>query len=215
MHVIHVYDPHSEQSFFVNTVLLQALRYELASLNAYSFIDLADSPTLVSYSLLIDGMHEMVNNLIKVSTPPLHVTRLLTALYESIENNPDATTIQLATNDEGESLVPFAAVLLEYPVAYVPPPSLTGFLSGVPLDVYECTINPTSTAGDNSSWIPNGHTLLKFSCPHSISDQYLHLRPDALKHRIENHFASRVAEACLDATVTVSHHTEVHDRVAL
>lgn len=123
--------------------------------------------------------------------------------------------MQLATDNEGESLVPFAAVLLEYPVAYVPPPTITGFLSGEPLEVYECTISPTSIAGDSSSWIPKTHSLLKFSCPRSISDQYPHLRPDTLKHRIGNHFASRIAEACLDATVTVSHHTEVHDRVAL
>lgn len=50
----------SEQSFFVNKDLLQALRLdERAFLDAYPFIDLAGSPTLVCSSLSIDWMHGM------------------------------------------------------------------------------------------------------------------------------------------------------------
>ncbi|KAM6494315.1 hypothetical protein JOM56_010676, partial [Amanita muscaria] len=57
--------------------------------------------------------------------------------------------------------VPIAAVLIEYPLAYVPDTTLTSFLHQIPLDVYECTVRIGS----------HTHILLKFSCPAVLGEK--------------------------------------------
>ena len=60
MDVIHVYEARSDQSFFVNTRLLRSLRLnEPESLRSFifTFIDIADSPTVVSRILSVPDSH--------------------------------------------------------------------------------------------------------------------------------------------------------------
>lgn len=104
--------------------------------------------------------------------------------------------------------VPLAAVLLEYPVAYVPPPDLLqSFLSNIPLDVYEYTL-----VTDNDQ----GHLLLKFSCPSILAEAY----PDCLgsSHIIAyltRNFEERLKRSIPRATLRIAHSCETKDRLAL
>lgn len=60
-----------------------------------------------------------------------------------------------------EDIIPLAAILIEYPIAYVPAADQTSFLSGVELRCFSCSIVSASHAQDESEVLP----LMQFSCP--------------------------------------------------
>ncbi|KAI0087881.1 hypothetical protein BDY19DRAFT_229123 [Irpex rosettiformis] len=108
--------------------------------------------------------------------------------------------------------IPLSALLLEYPVAYVPDAeSLTasGFLGGVDLQVYSCTLI-WRTENKTSCNITATHTFMQFSCPSSLTQQLRNLT-DRLRER----FSSRIAETRLDWKLQVTSRTECLERVAL
>ncbi|KAG5221325.1 hypothetical protein IMY05_C4432000400 [Salix suchowensis] len=103
------------------------------------------------------------------------------------------------------AMIPLAAVLLEYPVAYAPPPesALFTFLGGISLDIYEVILISSSSESRR-------HTLLKFSCPHGLDEG---LSPEVVKERLYNHFKPRLSAllpglvrlVCLDVFNCMDH----------
>ena len=63
-----------------------------------------------------------------------------------------------------ETVVPLAAVLLDYAVAYVPSAGYENVLSGIPLDFYECILAYHKAGGQEAT-----HTVMKFSCPAGLA----------------------------------------------
>jgi hypothetical protein len=107
-------------------------------------------------------------------------------------------------------MVPIAAILLEYPVAYVPTSGdQTVFLSRELLDIYECLLM-------HAEFEPlNGHTLLKFSCPSAIGIEHTELSPNKLVERMKARFIPRLLVADDRMTLDIHVLTEKFDRVAL
>jgi hypothetical protein len=135
-----------------------------------------------------------------------------------------------------QTLIPFAGLLLEYPVSYVPISNQqTAFLPGISLDVYEMVIRCDSSClsprleniraryatGANSSSYQ--HTFLKFSCPCLIGSDPHHaaLSPSNLRDRLFAQFSRRLAEMIGMPVpegaeyVSIRHKVELLDRVAL
>lgn len=104
-------------------------------------------------------------------------------------------------------MIPLAAVLLEYPVAYAPQPDLGSltFLGGISLDVYEIILTSPSSE-------LRQHPLLKFSCPHGLEEQ---LSPNVIKERLYNHFKPRLSTLLPSMSLEVSYSEQTFDRVAL
>lgn len=104
-------------------------------------------------------------------------------------------------------MIPLAAVLLEYPVAYAPSPEPASFtfLGGIGLDVYEVILTSSSSE-------PRQHILLKFSCPHGLDKG---LSPEVVKERLHNHFKPRLSTILPGMSLEVSHSEQTFDRVAL
>lgn len=107
-------------------------------------------------------------------------------------------------------MVPLAAILLDYPVAYVPTScDQTAFLSGETLDVYECRlVHPGHSTVD-------GHTLLKFSCPNATGVEYSYLSPQRLVDRMKERFVTKLQAIDSRITLDINTSTEKFDRVAL
>jgi hypothetical protein len=107
-------------------------------------------------------------------------------------------------------MIPVAAILLEYPVAYVPTSSAgdqTAFLSRELLDVYECLLMNAGTL--------NRHTLLKFSCPNIIGIEHTELSPKRLIERMKERFVPRLQIVDSRITLDIQVLAEKFDRVAL
>lgn len=197
--VMHVYETAADQSFFVH----------VPSLLEKGFADITDSPFMGDNSrstgkvtfvyLKKDGP--------QLSTaPPSRLAVALQSLLMARSYLP--TSITLPANLTSETMVPLAALLLEYPVAYVPTflDSQVPFLNNVPLDIYECIL----VIDDQS--LP----LLKFSCPSGLAEAH----PDRLgsssiiAYLVEN-FKDRLEKSFPGATLRVIHSRETRDRLAL
>ncbi|KAI0770244.1 hypothetical protein C8Q74DRAFT_884994 [Fomes fomentarius] len=112
-------------------------------------------------------------------------------------------------------MVAFSACILEFPVAYVPASGLSGgdaFLSGVPLDVYECILVHRETKALSQS--PE-HVMLKFSCPQPIGHGVQELAAGRLVERLREHFEDQVQKFATSYRLLVRHHVETLYRVAL
>ena len=106
--------------------------------------------------------------------------------------------------------VPVAAILLEYPVIYVPTSAnQSTFLSGEPLHVYECILN-----NEIQCTLPQGHSLLKFSVPCRVST-IRRLSPENIENKLKALYETRLKDCGCNLTLTVRHDTKVFDRVAL
>ncbi|KAJ7134657.1 hypothetical protein C8R44DRAFT_771081 [Mycena epipterygia] len=170
--VEHLFEPCSQQSFFVNTAQCPEAS---GSATDVAFVVLREDPWLLACA-------------------PPDVLDALRAL---------ATTPPTLPRDlEPRTAIPLAAVLLGYPVAYVP--SEAAFLAQTPLDVYACTVCA-------STW---EHTLLKFSCPAALAVAHpARLAPARIIANLTARFEPRARE--LGLTLVVNHSTEIMDRVAL
>ncbi|KAM6494320.1 hypothetical protein JOM56_010681 [Amanita muscaria] len=180
----HIFDPISHQSFLVNATLL---RRRLACLTEIQFISL---PSCDSCQLL-QGVPAAVRDLHGQLAPCLDAQEV-------------PLTISLTACDSSAG-VPIAAVLIEYPLAYVPDTTLTSFLHQIPLDVYECTVRIGS----------HTHILLKFSCPAVLGENYPDkLSPDRIRAHLEGYFGPRF-DRWEAVELQVKHHTATHDRLLL
>jgi hypothetical protein len=205
--VVHVYEPRSEQSFFINAPLLLA---KLSPASWPVFVSTDDSPNILA-------------------EPPEDIPSLVQNLANQLLDRSswnDASAIVLPDNLSVTSTVPLAALLLEYPVAYCPGTIATGpYLSHVTLDVYEVYVqlldNEDKALVQQQTWIPPSdilnrrHSILKFSCPSVLGISFPErLSPELLMGQLRSRFNSRITSE-IAATVIVHHSIETLDRVAL
>ena len=122
------------------------------------------------------------------------------------------TSISLLPNLKPESAISLAAVLLDYPVAYVPARPDSSLLSNVPLDIYECVLNFNGTTSKHL----RTHTLLKFSCPSILAIEH----PNVTGSRriiscLTHKFHGRIEKSIPSAYLLILSSSQTLDRVAL
>ncbi|KAI0789735.1 hypothetical protein C8Q75DRAFT_806889 [Abortiporus biennis] len=135
-----------------------------------------------------------------------------------VTNDPYPLLVQLNTPPDitPENMVPFAAILLEYPVAYVPHSSnhnSSSYLSGVELTVFECTLD----FGGVDIGIPPDHIFIKFSCPTYLVQlvENTETLADKIHSQLMDKFTGRLESNNIPASVKIRRFQETHDRVAL
>ncbi|KAG9315710.1 hypothetical protein JVU11DRAFT_3357 [Chiua virens] len=137
------------------------------------------------------------------------------ALRDVRSSMTESSSLSLALSDTltEDILIPLAAVLIDYAVAYVPAFSAqTVFLQSEMLDVYTVSIKGM-TPLDSESGPGNEHVLLKFSCPQVFASDHAELSPGTLVEKLQVKFSTRLGRIGMRAFVI--HHTETQDRVAL
>jgi len=186
------------QSFIVNVPLLEAKLAGLTKgIEQCVFVHLHDSDDYFSVSSkTLDAIQDV---LLKMQT--------------SMAVSPDILSFTLPEALTQEVLVPLAAVVIDYPVAYVPASSeQTSFLSGEALDVYNVSFKCPSSS-DSASNLQKEHVILMFSCPRVLVSKHAELSPAALTEKLRVKFESRLESVGIHMSVT--HHTQTLDRVAL
>lgn len=99
--------------------------------------------------------------------------------------------------------VPLAALLLEYPIAYVPEDVSRPVLSHVPLNIFQCFLNIEDQR----------HNLLKFSCPADLDAAQT--QPDELIAQLRRSLEIRVSKRFPLAGLDIERTKETMERVAL
>ncbi|KAI0771401.1 hypothetical protein BC629DRAFT_1531678 [Irpex lacteus] len=144
-------------------------------------------------------------------------TSLITYRDSSTKNEPlipldvpsNSNTV-ITTSD----FIPFAAILLEYPVAYAPMVELLdssslGFLSGVELVVYSCRLTwPSPHTHETNDASATSQTFMQFSCPSQFGDL-------DIASRLRERFGTRIAETGLQCELVITSRKEQWERVAL
>ncbi|KIJ62644.1 hypothetical protein HYDPIDRAFT_30241 [Hydnomerulius pinastri MD-312] len=187
------HDP-SAQSFFVNISLV---REKLNALKAGT-----DRTVFVRLGEILS----VSNN------APGALVEALSVVHASL----DQSSFTLPDTLTQEALVPLAAILIDYPVAYVPASSgQTSFLAREPLDVYEVSFKAKSSTDCVANTIIGDRewVLLKFSCPQVLASEHPELLPAMLTEKL---YAQ--SESCLSGIgmcMSVVHRVETLDRVAL
>jgi len=115
----------------------------------------------------------------------------------------------LSSDMTQQTAIPLAALLLDYPVAYVPEAiEQSLFLSGGSLDLYEGVLHFEDSAIQM-------HSLFKFSCPSLLGHTYTNkLGPSHLLDMLQETFYTRLQDSELKVTLKLLHTTEILDRVA-
>ncbi|KAI0632064.1 hypothetical protein C8Q77DRAFT_898533 [Trametes polyzona] len=207
--VFLLHEPNSDQLFFVNAPRLRS--YSMLE----SFANCGEIASETGSSAMTFVRVE--GSCVQGSPPPIGLRSLLADLAS--QAGPDTPcTVSLPEDDRTRdigTMVAFAACILEFEVAYVPTlggGGGGGFLSGVPLDVYECILE---LSAEKSGELPESHTLIKFSCPQALANSLPELRPEAVVLALWRRFDGRLKEACFPGTMRVHHSVETLDRVAL
>ncbi|TDL23224.1 hypothetical protein BD410DRAFT_787554 [Rickenella mellea] len=140
----------------------------------------------------------------KRSSAPEDVLKVLQHILDNLQD----VCISVPTGLTSQTLVPLAAVLLEYLVAYVPTsPEQTSFLSNEALDVYECLLIVDELGNSKQP-------LLKFSSPACLAID--ELAPEKVIETLASLFTNRLRqEKCDGWTIRVDHSVQCLDRVAL
>ncbi|KAJ3502891.1 hypothetical protein NLJ89_g8683 [Agrocybe chaxingu] len=174
--VLHIYEPVSEQSFFVNSILL-AQRLE----------ELDEFPIFLRLGSPIEVLQKIPDRLNDV----LHSLRGL--LHPSNAGIPLSYT--LPADIPMDMTVALAGVLLDYAVAYMPIPSREHVLSGVPLDFYKSTLTWPRPNADaiNGDVRENQWSIMKFSCPAQLAENHPALTPTKIINRIQVMFQKRLS----------------------
>lgn len=194
--IVHWYHPSSLQSFIVNSRALRTFARTLLEDNtAVTYVLLGATPTLLN------------------STPKT-VLDVIWAMNADMLESQAKVSFSFIDGLTQENLVPLAATLIGYPVAYVPiSVDQTSFLSGHSLDVYEATVVPAASCTSSLQSSNQSHILLKFSCPRSLSETNRELFPERITKRLQSQFLERLSS--IGSSLLVHHHVEVVDRVAL
>ncbi|KAF8903120.1 hypothetical protein CPB84DRAFT_1774870 [Gymnopilus junonius] len=165
-------------------------------------------------SLIIDHLD---HTFIRFQTPfeildstPVQVLRVLTSLLSLVALPNCPLSFSLPDDITIESAVPLAAILLDYPVAYVPTSTENNILSNVPLNFYECLL----IVGGNIENQRHEITIMKFSCPAELTNgQGRNLDPDRTVKLLQNIFSARleqIGETSLGIAVQLSTQTVGH-----
>ena len=130
-----------------------------------------------------------------------------------MSESPGALVLSLSDSFTQGVLVPLAAVIIDYPVAYVPAHSAqTSFLDGEPLDIYTISFREITPLGSTLG-VGKEHVLFKFSCPQVLADNHPQLSPGHLIEELKLKFTARLGR--IGMQINAVHHTETLDRVAL
>ena len=108
--------------------------------------------------------------------------------------------------------VPLAALLLDYPIAYLPSFSNPHALSGSPLDFYECVLISGAHDCRNER---KTHIIMKFSCPARLQDMGPeHFKPQSIISQLQEMFTKRL-QLLEDPTLEchVIHTTQTLDHI--
>lgn len=139
---------------------------------------------------------------------------VLRYLLKNLTTNQDSipeVSLRLPPNLSMVTLIPLAAVLLDYPIAYVPESeSQTSFLSGTPLVVYRCRLVGKPQGDEDND---KQHVLLQFSCPVSLENSMVSTRKTV--SFLEHTFQPRVAQILSKYVLHVDYEHVALDRVAL
>ena|ERR1700722_1927579 len=153
----------------------------------------------------------------QLPNPPRGFLEILSNINAALAAQPgwDKTvSLSLSANLEPEVTVPLAAFLLEYPIAYVPTSlTQTSFLSGVCLDVYDCTLSCPHHFTDNST--THSHSFLKFSSPQQLGLENSNLSPATLISKMDTRYKGRLEAIGHARVLKIHHHIASFDRVAL
>jgi hypothetical protein len=154
----------------------------------------------------------------KLDAIPPSLLRLLRTILDELTRIEPATalrraptSLQLPADLPSALSIPLAAILLDYPVAYVPGGDQVSFLSGVPLVLYRCWVHgyPPSNRERN-------HLLLQFSCPLSLAD--VSSAPTSIEWIVSHlkvMFEPRLLQSLPESTFQVGYEYVTLDRVAL
>ena len=144
---------------------------------------------------------------------PLQVLQVLISLLPLAQSVELPLSFSLLSDASFETVVPLAAILLDYLVAYVPYPSYPNPLSGVPLDFYEFIL----TIPSYELMLDSNHSIIKFSCPASLREDFTQLKPENVTLKLAAIFAVRLSadRAGTSVTTHVRHSSETVDRVVL
>jgi len=198
--VVHLFEPSSGQSFFVNAPLfLDKLADDSMAAETSPRFDRLAFVCLTDFPLLLPSL-------------PRNIVATLNSMKRQLTERPP--TVSLSPDLTQDITIPLAAFLLDYPVAYVPvSPDQAIFLPGVPLDVFECFLHVDE--GDPLlGLVPKQHTLLKFSCPSIITATHSErLAPALLVAQMIALFDAKVQRYGL--SLDIRHTMETLDRVAL
>jgi len=207
--VVVLHDIVHDQLFFVNVPLLLRRCHEEFCLDIQAGSKADDASRPYTTFVLLDDHPRLLHDI------PAGVLHLLQTLCPLLEANTTSAypqellTIPSSHDTSTSDIIPFAAVILEYPIAYVPvSPDQSAFLPWEVLDAYECIL-----------MIEEGKTktrctICKFSCPKSLS-HYGGLGIDQLQEMLGKLFTTRVKCTDVEGHVEVRHHQETHERVAL
>ena len=141
---------------------------------------------------------------------PRQVLQVLVSLLPLAQSVELPLSFSLPSDTAFETVVPLAAILLDYLVAYVPYPSYPNTLSGIPLDFYEYIL----TIPSHDSMLDLNHSIIKFSCPASLGEDFTQLIPENVTRKLAAIFADRLSAAWAGGvTIRVKHSSETLDRV--
>ena len=141
---------------------------------------------------------------------PQQVLQVLVSLLPLAQSVELPLSFSLLSDTTFETVVPLAAILLDYLVAYVPYPSYPNTLSGIPLDFYEYIL----TIPDHDSMLDLNHSIIKFSCPASLQEGSKQLKPESVTLNLAAIFADRLSSAGVGGVTThIKHSSETVDRV--
>lgn len=221
--VVHVYDPSSDQSFFLNISLFLPRARGCLSVNEPGF-----RPTS-----FIPLSSEAASNS-SLSVVPEEVLAVLRHLIIQIQlisaegSVQEAQTITLPPDLPCNVTVPLAGFLLEFPVAFcpisVPGIETRSFLNQVPLRVYRCLLNHEDKSritrdSDTTSQQIHRHLLMQFSIPSDLESTHPETySPSAISAHLQETFSSRLEKAFAGRTfpsLTITHSVRTLDRVAL
>lgn len=200
----------TSQSFVVHVPHLQAkITALLDGVEACVFIRLAERPSVVSNRVSFPS--RVSKGVSQSRDPPGALQDALGGMRFAMTESPDTLVLSLSELFTEEVLIPLAAVVIDYPVAYFPAfPAQTSFLEGEPLDVYTVSFEWTS---ESTSSLVGEHVLLKFSCPQILASSHAELSPRTVIRNLHVKFAAVLER--IGASISVTHRTETLERVAL
>jgi CRP-like cAMP-binding protein len=172
-----------------------------------AFARILEDNATVTY-VLLDTFPTLLNS------APKTVLDVIRAMNADMLKSQTKVSFSFVDGLTQDNLVPLAATLIGYPVAYVPiSADQTSFLSGQPLNVYEAIVVPGTPCASSLRGSNQPHSLLKFSCPRLLAETNRELSPERVTKRLQSQF--RESLSSIELSLLVHHHVEVMDRVAL
>ncbi|KXN88077.1 hypothetical protein AN958_07536, partial [Leucoagaricus sp. SymC.cos] len=227
--ILHIHEPSANQSFIVNKSLLtRKLKFLLDRDTPFSYPTFVHLPDR-GVPLRVCGIprflppNAVLTFLPKLAEIPssiyevLQIMGRLTQPKESSSPGESPTSIKLPRNLPSTVCIPLAAILLDYPVAYVPSSeNQTTFLSGVPLVLYRCCIIFPAQRPEGGVNRGKEHTLFQFSNPALLADDSAGaMSVERTLDHLKPTFEPRILHSFPGSTFRVDHERIALDRVAL